>query len=42
RTAQEWLKKTCCKYDGHKSGIYSDGHDRDDVVAYRDNEYIPG
>ena len=35
-TAQHWLAKLNWKYRNKSNGIYIDGHERDDVVAYRD------
>ncbi|KAJ6483914.1 hypothetical protein C8R45DRAFT_829902 [Mycena sanguinolenta] len=29
------------QYIGHKKDVYFDGHDRPDVVAYRQNEFLP-
>jgi hypothetical protein len=33
-TAQRWLAKMKWKYSKTKNGMYIDGHERDDVVAY--------
>jgi hypothetical protein len=35
RTAQRWLKKLDWRYGKKKKGMYIDGHEREDVVAYR-------
>ena len=35
-TAQRWLEKLNWKYRNKSNGMYIDGHERDDVVAYRD------
>jgi hypothetical protein len=35
-TAQRWLAKLKWQYRKMKNGMYIDGHERDDVVAYRD------
>jgi hypothetical protein len=35
RTAQRWLKRLDWRYGLKKKGMYIDGHERDDVVAYR-------
>jgi hypothetical protein len=35
RTAERWMKRLGYKLKLHKKGIYYDGHERDDVVAYR-------
>ena len=34
-TAQRWLAKLEWRYSKKKNGMYIDGHERDDVVAYR-------
>jgi hypothetical protein len=34
-TAQRWLTKMNWRYSETKKGMYIDGHERDDVVAYR-------
>ncbi|KAJ7147720.1 hypothetical protein C8R43DRAFT_854680, partial [Mycena crocata] len=34
-TARRWLKKLDWRYGRRKNGMYVDGHERDDVVAYR-------
>ncbi|KAJ7181650.1 hypothetical protein C8R43DRAFT_1083839 [Mycena crocata] len=35
RTGQRWLKKLDWRYGKKKHGMYMDGHEREDVVAYR-------
>ena len=40
-TARRWLRREGFGYISHKKGLYFDGHDRDDVVAYRQNIFIP-
>ena len=35
RTACRWLKRLSWRYGPMKNGIYIDGHEREDVVAYR-------
>lgn len=35
RTAQRWMHKMDWRYGKKKRGMYIDGHERDDVVAYR-------
>ena len=40
RTAIRWLHDLGFKPMSHKKGIYIDGHEREDVVKYRD-EYLP-
>jgi hypothetical protein len=39
RTACRWLKKLNWRYTRKKNGMYVDGHEREDVVQYR-NEFI--
>ncbi|KAF7309543.1 hypothetical protein MIND_00325200 [Mycena indigotica] len=41
RTAREWLAKFGWKYQEHKKALYYDGHERPDVVAYRQDVFIP-
>ena len=38
-TAQRWLTKMEWRYSKMKNGMYIDGHERDDVVAYR-HEFV--
>ena len=40
QTAARWLAKLGWVYDGDKKG-YVDGHEREDVVAYRNNVFLP-
>ena len=40
RTAARWLAKLGWEYDRDKKG-YVDGHEREDVVAYRNNVFLP-
>lgn len=40
-TARRWLHSEGFRYIGHKKGLYFDGHDRPDVVAYRQDEFLP-
>ena len=40
-TAREWTHKLGASYQGKEKGIYIDGHDREDVVRYRDVEFVP-
>ncbi|KIL65316.1 hypothetical protein M378DRAFT_55046, partial [Amanita muscaria Koide BX008] len=35
RTARRWLHKLSWRYQQKKKGMYIDGHEREDVVAYR-------
>lgn len=39
RTACRWLKKLDWRYGKKRNGMYIDGHERDDVVQYR-NEFL--
>jgi hypothetical protein len=39
RTAQRWLNSLGLKFGRYCKGIYNDGHERDDVVQYR-NEFL--
>ncbi|KIJ52514.1 hypothetical protein M422DRAFT_156637 [Sphaerobolus stellatus SS14] len=41
RTACCWLHKEGFKYTAHKKALYFDGHEREDVIAYRQNVFIP-
>ena len=40
-TAQRWLHKEGFKYTNHKKGLYFDGHDRPDVVEFRQGHFLP-
>jgi hypothetical protein len=40
-TARRWLLKEGFSYTGHKKDVYFDGHDRPDIVAYRQKEFLP-
>ncbi|KAF8130404.1 hypothetical protein K438DRAFT_1999438 [Mycena galopus ATCC 62051] len=40
-TARCWLHNEGFQYIGHKKKVYFDGHDRPDVVAYRQKEFLP-
>ncbi|CAB1103902.1 unnamed protein product [Ectocarpus sp. CCAP 1310/34] len=41
RTARSRLHKLGCEYRDRKSGLYFNGHDREDVLAYRVEKYLP-
>ncbi|KAG0639784.1 hypothetical protein HOY80DRAFT_1072166 [Tuber brumale] len=41
RTVAAWLHKLGYKYKEVKKGVYRDGHKQEDVVAYRQNEFLP-
>lgn len=40
-TARRWLCLEGFWYISHKKGLYFDGHDRPDVLAYRQNHFLP-
>ncbi|KAJ7811753.1 hypothetical protein B0H13DRAFT_2383716 [Mycena leptocephala] len=39
-TAWRWLHKAGFQFIAHKKNVYFDGHDRPDVVAYQQNEFL--
>ncbi|KIK01756.1 hypothetical protein K443DRAFT_122247 [Laccaria amethystina LaAM-08-1] len=39
--ARHWLRKEGFRYISYKKGFYFDGHDRPDVVKYRQEEFLP-
>ena len=41
KTALRWLLKLGWVKTTHKKGVYMDGHEREDVVDYRQNSYLP-
>ena len=41
RTARRWLKKLGFNWRDVRKGVYVDGHEREDVVGYRQNEFLP-
>lgn len=41
RTARRWLKKMGLHYGRFGKGVYFDGHEREDVIEYRQNVFIP-
>jgi hypothetical protein len=41
RTAQRWLVKLGWRQTRLKKGVYMDGHERDDVVKYRNKFFLP-
>ncbi|KAJ3710183.1 hypothetical protein C8R42DRAFT_648907 [Lentinula raphanica] len=41
RTARRWLIKMGWSYSVVKKGVYMDGHEREDVVRYRQQEFLP-
>lgn len=40
-TATAWLKKLGCEYHSGKGGLYFDGHDNEEVMRMRNEEYLP-
>ena len=40
RTARRWLKKLGFVYKDVKKDVYLDGHEREDVVKYRDEVFL--
>ena len=41
RTAQRWLKLLEFRWRPEAKGMYSDGHEREDVVLYRQRTFLP-
>ena len=41
RTARRWLHREGFRYTEHKKSLYYDGHERPDVVLYRQKEFLP-
>lgn len=41
RTARRYLKALGYRFDHPKKGMYCDGHEREDVVWYRNHNFIP-
>ena len=41
RTARRWLASLGFEWKEFKKGVYIDGHERSDVVAYRNSEFLP-
>jgi hypothetical protein len=41
RTARRWLERLGFKYGQVRKGVYIDGHEREDVVSYRNDIFIP-
>lgn len=41
QTARRWLHKEGFRYSAHKKALYYDGHEREDVVEYRQTKFIP-
>ncbi|KAJ6578161.1 hypothetical protein B0H19DRAFT_879633, partial [Mycena capillaripes] len=40
-TAQRWMKRMAYRWTKNPSGQYVDGHERADVMYYRQKEFIP-
>ena len=40
-TARRWLHREGFRYTSYKKGLYFDGHDRPDVVQYRQEIFLP-
>jgi hypothetical protein len=41
RTAQNWLKLFSFRWRAEAQGMYTDGHEREDVVKYRQEVFLP-
>ncbi|KAJ7439833.1 hypothetical protein FB451DRAFT_1059297, partial [Mycena latifolia] len=41
RTAQRWMKQMKYRWQSEPKGMYSNGHEREDVVDYRQNVFLP-
>ncbi|THU99848.1 hypothetical protein K435DRAFT_818474 [Dendrothele bispora CBS 962.96] len=41
RTAQRWMKRMDYRWKAEPKGQYFDGHEREDVVDYRQNKFLP-
>ncbi|KAJ7196394.1 hypothetical protein GGX14DRAFT_403342 [Mycena pura] len=41
RTAQRWMKRNEYRWQSEPHGMYKDGHEREDVVDYRQNVFLP-
>ncbi|KAJ6598062.1 hypothetical protein B0H10DRAFT_2324498 [Mycena sp. CBHHK59/15] len=41
RTAQRWMKRMDYRWKSEPKGMYSDGHEREEVVAYRQSVFLP-
>jgi hypothetical protein len=41
RTATEWMNRRGYKWTDPKKGVYKDGHERPDVLAYRNDVFLP-
>jgi hypothetical protein len=41
RTAREWFRRMGYRWIDLKKGVYKDGHERADVIAYREDVFLP-
>ena len=41
RTARRWLHREGFRFTEHRKALYFDGHERPDVVEYRQNVFVP-
>ena len=41
RTAMKWFHRCGYTWKDLRKGVYKDGHERADVIAYRDNVFLP-
>lgn len=41
RTARKWLRRLGFEFSDVKRGVFKDGHEREDVVAYRRDVFLP-
>ncbi|KAJ7197754.1 hypothetical protein GGX14DRAFT_402382 [Mycena pura] len=41
RTAQRWMKRNEYRWQSEPRGMYKDGHEREDVVDYRQSVFLP-
>lgn len=41
RTARNWLQRMGFKHSRIQKGVYFDGHEREDVIKYRDEVFVP-
>jgi hypothetical protein len=41
RTARRWLHKLGYRHVQFRKGVYMDGHERPDVVKYRNEQFLP-
>ena len=41
RTASSWLRSLGYSYKEVKKGVYKDGHEREDIISYHQNQFLP-